>query len=83
MSSPASGPEFDELPDDVEQIKAHLHARREAVRILLEEITVLTQALRIKLGPAAWMVYLSQQQQQLETDMRRRTDTINDLRAGA
>lgn len=65
--------EYDDLPDDVETIKKHLDVRREAVRIMLEEITVLTQALRSKLGPEAWVAYLSEQQQQLETDMRRRT----------
>lgn len=77
-----SGPaEFDDLPDDIPTIKEHLHVRREAVRMMMEEITVLTQALRIKLGPAAWVVYLSEQQAQQETDMRRRTEKIEDLKA--
>lgn len=73
--------EFDDLPEEIPLIKEHLAVRREAVRIMMEEITILTQALRAKLGPQAWVMYLSEQQQAKETDMRIRTEEADERRA--
>ena len=49
-----------EMPEDVEEIKAHIMARREAVVICTQELTLLSEKLRSKLGPVEWLAWMNE-----------------------
>jgi len=48
------------MPEDVDEIKAHIMARREAVVICTQELTLLSEKLRAKLGPVEWLKWMTE-----------------------
>jgi hypothetical protein len=49
------------FPDDVETMKKHIVARREAIAIMLQENAALTEALKAKIGIPAWIAWMKTQ----------------------
>jgi hypothetical protein len=58
-------------PTDPEMIKAHMDARRQAVRILLAELTMLSERLRNIIGPAAWLEYMGKSNSDVMEEVNR------------
>ncbi len=48
------------MPEDPDEIKSHIMARRKAVVICTQEITLLSEKLRAKLGPVEWLKWMSE-----------------------
>lgn len=57
------------MPDDVEMLKAHIMARREAVLICTQELALLSERLRAKIGPVAWLNWMSESVKDGQDDM--------------
>ena len=57
------------MPDDVETLKAHIMARREAVVICTQELALLSERLRAKLGPVAWLDWMAESVKDGQDDM--------------
>lgn len=51
----------EEPPTDPVIIKQHIAVRREAVKIMLSEITMLSDRLRHTVGPVEWLKYQAQE----------------------
>jgi hypothetical protein len=64
-----TGIQGDEVPTDPETIKEHIKVRRQAVRIMLAEITVLSERLRKTVGPVEWLKYMSAESEAAGADI--------------
>lgn len=49
-----------DLPTNPEDIKKAIDVRRQATRIMMAEITVLSELLRKTIGPVEWLRYMSE-----------------------
>jgi hypothetical protein len=49
------------MPEDVETIKKHIVQRNEAIEVCLRENTLLSEKLRQKIGPVAWLEWMQEQ----------------------
>lgn len=52
---------YDDLPLEPEEIKRHIVVRREAVAIMLREVSVLSESLRQKIGAPAFLMWMAAQ----------------------
>jgi hypothetical protein len=58
-----------DMPTDPEEIKKAMAVRRQAVRIMLAELTMLSERLRKVMGPAAWLQWTASQTEASESDI--------------
>lgn len=59
----------DEIPMDVETIKKHILARRDAIEVCLRENTILSEKLRQQIGPLAWLEWMHKNVKDVQDDI--------------
>jgi len=70
-------PQFDEIPLDPDTIKAHIRVRREAVAIMLREVSILSENLRKKIGPIAMIEWMATQTAATDDILAATTEFVN------
>ena len=58
-----------DLPTNPVDIKKAIDVRRQATRIMMAEITVLSELLRKTIGPVEWLKYMQETVQSGESDI--------------
>jgi hypothetical protein len=58
-----------DMPTDPEEIKKAMDVRRQAVRIMLAELTMLSERLRKVIGPGDWLQYTASQTEESGSDI--------------
>jgi hypothetical protein len=48
-----------DIPTDPAEIMEHLKVRHQAIKIMLADITMLSERLRATIGPVAWIEYMA------------------------
>jgi hypothetical protein len=74
---PMSGVQFDELPLDPEIIKQHIKVRREAIALMLREVSALSAALERKIGAPAMIAWMASQAKVTDDILATTTEFVN------
>jgi hypothetical protein len=69
--------QFDELPMEPDAIKAAIRVRREAVAIMLREVSILSENLRKKIGPVAMIQWMATQANAVDEVLKTNTEFVN------
>lgn len=69
---------MDEIPLDPDTIKAHIVVRREAIAIMLREVSILSENLRKKIGPVAMIQWMQTQTQATDDILAATTAAVNE-----
>ncbi len=69
-------------PSDPETIKEHIIAHQQAARIILAQLTMLSERLRHKIGPVAWLEFMGKNNADIMAEMTRHEDSLKEHRNG-
>jgi hypothetical protein len=70
-------------PTDPEAIKEHIIAHQQAVRIILAQLTMLSERLRHMIGPVAWLEFMGKNNADIMEEMTRHESSLKEFRNGS